>query len=162
MKPNIMSLQSIVVHGLITLLSLFIAGCAQEEEEIEILSPAEIFQTGSPIPLEILYYQPVGEQDVGSFYLSELVMTTKTDATISFKDLKSGERVAQRLVLSEAGIDVEGDSPSTTGFNDFVSQNYSEWCGKWHKGIWGSWRMCTGSDCKDGIAICFQRKLPNL
>jgi hypothetical protein len=142
---------------------LIIVGCTKKEVKIEILSPAEVFQLDLPIPLEILYFEPKDSKEIGTFYISELTMSTKNEGTIGFKECKEGSRLMQQLAFSEKGISIVGEEPSNAEFNDFVFQNYSEWCGRWHRGLGGRrWRMCTGLDCGAGLAICFQREIPDI
>jgi len=146
------------VFGFVFISSFLLVGYTMKEGAVEVISPMEIFNSNSPVPLEVLYHESKSGNEIGDFYLAELIMSSKSDGKIVFKDLKSGNRAGSQMVLSLQGNHIEGSSSSNAEFDDFVFQNYTEWCGRWRNGIRGQWRMCTGEDCGEGLAICFQRR----
>lgn len=142
------------------------AGDLGYPKKIESLPIVKKFGTNRPVPMEVVYFEGNEKQpyDIGRFFVSEVVARSDGQAQIQFRETVSQTLLPQCVVFSPDGeMRVEGENTQDTGFNDFVADNYLEWCGKWHKGFGGRrWRICTGSDCNPGIAVCFQHELPNL
>ena len=135
-------------------------------DKIETLPLVKRFGTDRAIPLEVVYFEDKEKEpyETGNFFMSEVVALSDDRAQIQFRETSTQKLLPQLLVFTSDGkMRVVGGTSASAGIDDFLADNYSEWCGKWHKGFGGRrWRICTGSDCNPGIAICFQHELPDL
>ncbi|MGL6159165.1 hypothetical protein [Microbulbifer sp.] len=134
------------------LISSVISGCDRHADKTElsadIVSPSEMFKQGVSTPIDLLFLEAQGSELLDKYYLSELTMNTSTQGEIGIIDLYSNEKVMRFSVdIEKPGLKVVSTDTGNQRINELVLDNYTEWCGKWHKGINNYWQFCTGSDC---------------
>ena len=130
------------------------------DDSIETIPITSFLTAGESLTLEILDIETENQSSFEKLYKSEIEMISKDEVAIILKDDKNCDKDIVSLVFKSDGTSGIGQSYEPE-INDFVIRNYTDWCGRW-RGRRRMWRICTGSDCGEGIAICFQRKLPNL
>jgi hypothetical protein len=115
----------------------------------------DLFKKGASVPADLIHLETQSNNPPSGIYMSELLLESERTARLLIKDINTGQRLAYQLVFNaERGIRAEGESTVDRSFDDFVFQQYTHWCGKWH-GKNRKWRVCTGKDCSDGI-ICLE------
>jgi hypothetical protein len=121
----------------------------------------ERFKLGVTTPLELLFFEPQKNNNSGNYYLTQLTMETRNKGTVTVIDLDPFERVLRyHLDVEKVGLELmtEPGLPVNRPLDDFIANNYIEWCSKWNKGINNYWKICGGSDCAgDGNRWCIKR-----
>ena len=118
-------------------------GCQEATEEVSITT---LFEVDEPIPLELINIPENDNDPIGQFYYSELKILSDNSVEISLKDVDNCKDEFLKLVYDPNGnVQVEGSSNSEV--NSFALDNYSAWCGRWHRGRRNYWRLCGGGDC---------------
>lgn len=130
-------------------------GCQKSE-----LTPAPSVTTysepGVTTPVDVLYYEDKATAEgKGKYYIAKLMMRTNHEGIIRFEDADTLELLQAYDVSTEFGIGSPVGTSRNSAFDDFVHNNYTEWCGKVHTNKKGKWQFCTGKDCPGG-GICFK------
>ncbi len=127
------------------MVSVLLTACT--EEKVVTYPPSEVFKKGESTPLEVIYFEPKNNEP-SKYYLSFFTLTSENEGIISITDITTRERVLEySLNVNKPGLQTTSTTEQNQELNDFVFQNYSEWCGRWHHGIRRDWQFCTGDDC---------------